>query len=247
MVALSRKPAAPLSLPPAYRLLALREREDAHDHACRIAEEAGAGTFVWVGRFDVIEFAVVLEPSEPLASARRAVFAGMGAMADALAAFGPPEKAVTFTFPATVHFDGGRLGGGRLAWPAECLEAEVPRWLVFSGMLLASPVGGIDPGHHPGATWLEEEGFDPRDFPEVVASFARHLMLAFDAWSERGFKAVADTYLARLPREGGPGRRGIDANGDLLLHHDGRAERMPLLPGLAEAAWLDPGTGAPRL
>lgn len=240
-------PIPTLLLPPAYRLVALRELGDAHAHACRIAPQEGAGAFVWVRRFDVLEFAVVLEPDEPLASARRAFFAGMSAIADALASFAPPEKPITFAWPGTVLFDGGRLGGGRLAWPEGCAEDAVPDWVVFSGMLLASPVGFPDPGALSEVTFLEEEGFDPAEIQEVVESFARHLMVAFDAWAERGFKAVADTYLARLPKEAGLGRRGLDGNGDLLLHRAGDLDRVPLLGPLEEASWYDAATGMPRL
>jgi hypothetical protein len=236
-----------LNLPPGFTLATLRESGDAHRHACGIAAEAGGGTFVWVRRFDVLEFAVVLEPEEPLASARRAVFAGMAAMADALSAYAPPEKAVTFTWPTILHFDGGRLGGGRLAWPEGCGEDRVPDWLVFSGMILAAPVGLVSPGAHLGVTWLEEEGFDTAEASLIVESFARHLMLAFHSWSERGFKAVADTYLARLPRDAEATRRGIDANGDLLVHGSEGLERTPLLAPLEEAPWYDPATGLPRV
>ena len=69
-----------LDLPPPYTLVTLREAGDAFQHACRIAPEAGAGTLVWVGRYDLIEFAVVLEPEEPLQTARRAFYAGMTAL-----------------------------------------------------------------------------------------------------------------------------------------------------------------------
>jgi biotin-(acetyl-CoA carboxylase) ligase len=248
MVVLGDEPTMPsLTLPPAYRLVRPEEVGDAHGCACRIAAEEGAGAFVWADRPDVLDFAVVLEPEEPLVSARRVVFAGMAAIADALASFAPPEKPITFVFPTTVRFDGGRLGGGRLAWPEGCAEDAVPDRLVFSGMLLAQPGPGADPGAHPDATWLTEEGFDPAELREVVASFARHLMVAFDGWAEGGFKAVADAYLARLPKEAGEGRRGIDQNGDLLLHREGGLERVPLLAGLLETAWRDPGTGLPRL
>ena len=73
--------AAPgLDLPPLFTAVRLRESGDAFAHACRIAPEAGAGTFVHVGRYDLVEFAVVLEPEEPLVSARRAFFAGMAAV-----------------------------------------------------------------------------------------------------------------------------------------------------------------------
>ena len=71
-----RRPFAPaLDLPPAFRLVSLREVGDAFARAQEIAPDEGAGTLVWVGRFDLVEFAVVLEPDEPLRSARRALFA----------------------------------------------------------------------------------------------------------------------------------------------------------------------------
>ena len=59
------------------RIGRLREFRDAgkiffkREEVKRIAAKEGAGTLVWVGRFDLVEFAVVLEPDEPLATARR--------------------------------------------------------------------------------------------------------------------------------------------------------------------------------
>src|SRR5216683_4829201 len=91
-----------LDLPPGYTLVALREYGDAFAHGCDIAEEEGAGTLVWVRRYDLIEFAVVLEPDEPLASARRALFAGMNAATDAIAAHFPTEPLFSFDSPAAI-------------------------------------------------------------------------------------------------------------------------------------------------
>ncbi len=76
-----------LDLPTLYRLVTLRELGDAFAHGCAIAGEHGAGTLVWVRRFDVAEFAVVLEPEEPFGRARRAFFTCMNALADALVAY----------------------------------------------------------------------------------------------------------------------------------------------------------------
>src|SRR6476646_6828814 len=90
----SSKPA--LDLPPPFRLISLREVGDAFAHASSVASEAGAGTLVYVGRFDLAEFAVVLEPEEPLETARRALYAGIVALADALAVHAPPERPITF-------------------------------------------------------------------------------------------------------------------------------------------------------
>ena len=44
-----------LDLPPGYTLVALRELGDAFARACEIAAEAGAGTLVWVRRYDLVE------------------------------------------------------------------------------------------------------------------------------------------------------------------------------------------------
>jgi hypothetical protein len=235
-----------LDLPPFYSLVTLRESGDAHAHACAIAPQVGAGTLVYVGRFDLVEFAVILEPEEHLVSARRAFFAGMAAIADSLAAHCPPEKPLAFSWPDTIHFDGALLGGGRLAWPQDCPEDKTPDWLVFSAQLISARVGGLDPGYLPHSTTLSDEGFD--DGRALVESFSRHLMVWFDAWNERGFKPVADAYLARLPKDKAGERRGIDGNGDLLVHRSaGAAERRALVPTLREPGWYDPKRGGPRL
>src|SRR6476620_6242285 len=126
--------ATALDLPPAFRLVTLREVGDAFAHATANAAKLGAGTLVYVGRFDLAEFAVVLEPDEPLRTARRALYAGMAALADALAALAPPEKPIACVWPDAITVDRGLVGGGQLAW-APGPESEPPQWLVFGGMI----------------------------------------------------------------------------------------------------------------
>jgi hypothetical protein len=239
---------APLDLPPPYTLVTLRESRDAFAHACRVAAESGAGTLVWVRRFDLVEFAVVLEPEEALASARRAFFCAMNALGDAMATHCPPEREIVFQWPDKVLFNGALVGGGRLGWPKRCREDKVPAWLVFGAMLRAAWIGAGDPGLMPTVTALEEEGFDSADGPALVESFAKHLMRLFDVWSQRGFGPIADQYLARLELRKAGERRGIDNNGDLVIRRFGRedVERRALVPGLRQAAWFDPATGMPR-
>src|ERR1700676_1648841 len=106
-----------LYFPPPFGAGVLLEVGAAFAHATQIAPDAGAGTLVQVGRFDLAEFAVVLEPDEPLRSARRAFYAGCVALGDALLAHAPPEKAITFDWPDALRVDGGLVGGARLAWP----------------------------------------------------------------------------------------------------------------------------------
>src|SRR5580692_6018049 len=127
--------ASGLDLPPPYRAVALREVGDAFTHATQIAAEAGAGTLVHIGRFDLAEFAVVLEPEEPLRTARRAAYAGMNALANALAVHAPPEKPISLDWPDAIYIDRGLVGGGRLAWPAGADEDAPPSWLVFAAMI----------------------------------------------------------------------------------------------------------------
>ena len=237
-----------LDLPPPFRQVMLREAGDAFAHAQSIAAEAGAGTLVWVGRFDLVEFALVLEPDEALANARRTFYAGMAALADALLVHAPPEKVIAFDWPDAIFVDGGLIGGARLAWPAKADEHEPPPWLVFGAMIRTVTTTAGEPGLRPFAAALEEEGFDDLGSGRLVEGFARHFMVALDAWKEGSFAAVAKSYLQWLPTESGL-RREIDDNGDLLLRRTGKSEveRRRLTAKLAETAWFDPDTRSPRL
>jgi hypothetical protein len=239
------KPA--LDLPPGFNLVTLREVGDAFAHAKAHAAELGAATLVYVGRFDLAEFAVVLEPDEPLRTARRAFYAGMAALGEALAAFAPPEKPIHFIWPGTIEIDGGVVGGGQFAWP-DAPEDQPPPWLVFGGMIRTVSMAEGEPGMRPLSAALEEEGFDDLGSGRLVESFARHLMVEIDGWQEKGFAAVAKNYLSRLKPEKGVGRN-IDENADLLVRHIGKIdpERHKLALLLRAApAWLDPTTGGPK-
>jgi biotin-(acetyl-CoA carboxylase) ligase len=239
-----------LDLPPGYTLVALRELGDAFAHGCDIAAEAGAGTLVWVRRYDLVEFAVVLEPDEPLVSARRAFFAGMNAVADAIAAHCPPEREVNFNWPDTILFDGGLLGGARLGWPKDCTDDEVPGWLVFSVMLRAANLAHVEEVQAASGVALLSEGFQMVETDAIVESFSRHLMTAFDRWREHGFEPIARDYLERLANGKAGERRGIDRNGDLLVRSpqgSARPDRISLVEALAKAAWYDPQARGPKL
>ncbi len=236
-----------LDLPPLFRLVTLREVGDAMAHATGIAETEGAGTLVHVGRFDLAEFAVVLEPDEPLWQARRALYAGATALADALAVHAPPERPITFDWPDAIRVDGGLVGGVRLEWPVGAAEDEPAPWLVFGATIRTVALGEDEPGLRPLSSALEDEGFDGLGSDRLVESFARHLMNAIDIWQDQGFGEIAKNYLARLAPESGV-RRSIDANGDLLVQRMAAKEpaRHSLIGALSRVSWLDPETGGPR-
>lgn len=247
-----------LDLPPLFRLVTLREVGDAMAHATAIAATEGAGTLVHVGRFDLAEFAVVLEPEEPLWQARRALYAGAAALVDALAVHAPPELPITFDWPDAIRVDGGLVGGVRLEWPIGVREDEPAPWLVFGAMIRTVALGEDEPGLRPLSSALEDEGFDGLGSDRLVESFARHLMNAIDIWQNKGFDEIAKNYLVRLSPSlsspasgggmGGGVRRSIDANGDLLVQRMAAKEpvRHSLVSALSRVSWLDPETGGPR-
>lgn len=236
-----------LDLPPPFALVTLRERSDAFAHAVDIASQCGAGTLVSVGRFDLAEFAVVLEPDEPLRTARRALYAGMIALVDALLAHAPPGKSVTVDWPDAIRIDGGLIGGGRIGWPGITREDERPQWLVFGAMIRTVLMSGEEPGAHPLASALEQEGFGDVGAAKLTEAFARHLMTAIDVWQSDGFDSLARQFVQRLPRWPGVVHE-IAENGDLLVRRtDDNAVRCELLPALKAPSWLDPDTGGPRL
>jgi biotin-(acetyl-CoA carboxylase) ligase len=236
-----------IMLPPVYRLVTLREVGDAFAHAKANAASDGAGTLVFVGRFDLVEFAVVLEPDEPLRQARRAFYAGMSALADALAVNAPPEKPLHIDWPDAIRVDAGLVGGGRLAWPDGTAEDDVPEWLVFGAMIRTVSMLEGDAGLRPLSAALEDEGFSDMTAGALVEAFSRHFMSANDTWQEQGFGAIAREYLARLPAEKSI-RRDIDENGDLLVRRMGKTdvERKKLVPILNKPTWYDPQTKGPR-
>ncbi|MDQ6437682.1 biotin/lipoate--protein ligase family protein [Mesorhizobium sp. LHD-90] len=234
-----------LDLPPPYSLVQLREAGDAFAHACAIAGDQGAGTLVWVRRYDLAEFAVVLEPEHPLAEARRALYAGMNALADALAAQAPPSRPITFDWPDAIRVDGVLVGGGRLAWPPGAREDRVPDWMVFSAMSRTAVISAGEPGLRPLLGALDELGFEALDAREMIESFSRHLMTAFHEWGETGFGSIAGRWLDRMAQ---PGDVRLAGNGDLLISQEAASSgRRSLADALATPSWLDPATGTPWL
>jgi biotin-(acetyl-CoA carboxylase) ligase len=234
-----------LDLPPLFRPVVLREVGDAFLHACDHAADSGAGTLVMVGRFDLAEFAVVLEPEEPLRLARPVFYAGMLALYETLAAAAPPEKPIAIEWPDAIYVDGGLVGGGRLAWPPGVGETEVPPWLVFGASIRTMSMTS-DVGLYPLATALEAEGFEDRAAGDLVARFSRHLMIALDRWSEFGLAPLAIDYAATL-RHRDKASFSIADDGTLVEPAERGGKRRDLATALAFPSWLDVRTGGPRL
>lgn len=237
-------------LPPGFTLVTLRESGDAFAHAAANAAELGAATLVWVRRFDLLEFAVVLEPEAPLATARLAHYMGMNALADMMAAHCPPERAVYFEWPDALLLDHGLLGGGRTAWPADCPEDREPEWIVFGAMLRTVATVDFESGLRRAGLGagvaMDEAGFEEISPADLVESFCRHLMLNVDQWSSRGPKAVVKRWLDRIAPEVGR-RQGVEPNGDLVVRTQEGESRRSFVEALARAEWYDPARAEPKL
>jgi BirA family transcriptional regulator, biotin operon repressor / biotin---[acetyl-CoA-carboxylase] ligase len=218
-------------LPSLFTPVMLREGGDALSRAVALAPLRGAGTLVWVRAYGRAEAAVVLEPEMPLGSARLAFHAAANALADTLAAQGPPEITLGLRWPDRVLLNLGACGRVRLAVPPGAGLEAVPDWLVVGMELRLAFPEGHEAGHDPGTTCLAEEGFEEITAAGLTTGWARHLMAGLDEWQARGARRVAERYLARLLDEAEtPGlRRGIDsATGDLVLERAGARERRAL-------------------
>ncbi|MCA0423845.1 MAG: biotin/lipoate--protein ligase family protein [Proteobacteria bacterium] len=234
--------------PPLVTPVRLRELSDAHEHALAHASEAGAGTIFHVGRFDQVEFALVLEPDAPLFNARRVLFAGMNALAETIAADCPPEREVHFGYPADLHFDNGLVGGMRIGWPDGADENTVPDWIVLSAIIRTGGFAELGFTLSRDGTTLGEAGFETVDPEAFTARFCRHFMAEIDDWQERGFQGIGQRYLARLPKAADVMTRGIDGNGDLMVQRKGEATaRTPLLAGLEHPGWYEPESRSVRV
>ena len=190
---------------------------------------------------------MVLEPHEPLSSARGAFYAGMVALTDALRAYAPPNKEIAIEWPDAIRVDGGLVGGGRLGWPSPASEDEPPAWLVFGAMIRTVAMTDQEPGVQPLVSALDQEGFGEAGATQVIESFARHLMLAIDGWRVDGFETVGREYVSRLALKGQTLPR-IDENGDLLLRPigGGQTQRREFVNALEKPSWLDASRGGPR-
>ena len=140
-----------LDLPPGFDLITLRESGDAFAHAKSIAGERGAGTVVHVGRFDLAEFAVVLEPEEALRTARRALYAGLAALADALASAAPqgdPAFASAKKHKPTKHKVKCAAGQARLKIGKRliCTREALPRTTLQPQQALVANAFAFQPG-----------------------------------------------------------------------------------------------------
>lgn len=230
-------------LPPPYSLH-LIETGDVLARAISLAPQGGAGTLVVRQSPGLLAFAVVLEPEQPFEQAQMAFVLGMVAVADALAAHCPPERAVRLVWPDELRFDRARIGGGRFAVAPDTGLQDVPDWMVFAAELIADRDHLEEPGHYPETTSLHEEAFDPAE--DIIATFASYMMLYFDRWAHEGVEAVTNRYLMRIDPPLLRGVRRIEADRLVEISQAGGGKRSaPMLEMMNASGWR--GEKGPKL
>jgi biotin-(acetyl-CoA carboxylase) ligase len=228
--------ASDLSLPPPFSVVRLREAGDAFAHAMAHAAATGAGTLVWARRFGLAEFAVVLEPEEPLSGARRIIYAGANALGDALSVHAPPKLGITFDWPDAARIDGVLIGGVRLGW-ADAREDEVPDWLVIGIMVRTVVMKAGEPGLRPHFGGLDEHGFEEVSPSALIEDWTRYFMRELDEWGEGGFAGARSRWLQRAADRA----PSIGDDGGLQTP----AGPLTLAAALNAPSWLDAQTGEP--
>ena len=226
-----------IALPPPYTLHA-GTGPDVLEQAVELAPEDGAGTLVCHASSGLLAFAVVLEPTQKLHEAQMAFPLGMVAVADALAAHCPPERAVRLNWPDEIRYDKARIGGGRFAVAPGTGPQDVPDWMVFAAELISERDHLLEPGRFPDSTSLKEEDFDPHE--DIIATFASYMMLYFDRWLHDGLDAVTNRYLMRIDPPLLRGVRRIDGDRLVEITPAGGGKRSePLLQSFNATGWRD--------
>jgi BirA family biotin operon repressor/biotin-[acetyl-CoA-carboxylase] ligase len=225
-----------VSLPPAYRLVALDRVDSTNEEAKRRAREgAGEGTLVWAreqtrgrgrrGREWIsprgnLYLSLVLRPEVPQARHGELGFVAALALGETIDAFVPPLVELRYKWPNDVLVSGRKASG-------ILLESESgAEWLVLGvGVNVAhAPEGTETP-----ATSLVEAGADEAGVAAVLDRFARLFLVWADRWRADGFAPIRAAWLrraqgvgemvrVRLPNETLEGRfADLDVSGALVL------------------------------
>jgi BirA family transcriptional regulator, biotin operon repressor / biotin---[acetyl-CoA-carboxylase] ligase len=166
---------------------------------------AEPGTLVWIDRRGRLDCAVVLAPERPLDEALPVIQVGLLALVDALGSLGPPEVPITIAPPDRLLVNEGLVGGVRIA--AE--NADPPAWMVLGATVdVEGNPYDTEPGLNIDRTALCEEGFGEVTTPELVQSYAHHLLNWMSRWEEDGQTVIDPDWRKRsMDHPAGPDPR----------------------------------------
>lgn len=206
----------------------------------RAALGCDGGTVVHSVQADRLRAAVVFAPEVPLHKAMAMLpVCGLG-FQNALGALAPPEVAVHLGWDGEIRVNGAGCGGLKVA-AATRDPAQVPDWLVV-GLDLPILQTATDPGRSPDKTALYDEGCAEVDPQHLLESWARHMLVWINRWSDEGNAPLHAEWMGLLlgvgeevTRGGHTGRfLGVDEDFGMLIR-DGEATHLVPLTDLLEA------------
>lgn len=202
--------------------------------AVSAAAEAEPGTVFHSPDEAVMRVAVLLVPEVPLRGAAGVSFAVALGMSDALGALAPPEVGVYLEWPDRVRVNGGLCGRLRVAASTNDPEAE-PDWLVVGLELSMLPGSEGEPGERAEETCLHEEGCGDIAVPDLIETWARHMMGWLHVYLTDGFAPLHEAWRTKGWRLGeavdypaAGGFVGLDEWGGMILKDGARARILPL-------------------
>ncbi|MGV6846959.1 MAG: DUF4444 domain-containing protein [Marinibacterium sp.] len=208
---------------------------DPFEQAClRAVQGCDAGLMVYRQGPVALEAALVFAPDVPLAQALTMLpLCGVG-FQNALGALAPPEVAVHLGWDGSIHVNGARCGGLRVA-ASDRDPAGVPDWLVV-GLTVWLVAETDRPGDDPERTVLYAEGCTDVSPIGLIEAWGRHVLNWIGRWESDGAAALHAEWrgLARnIGEEMTQGGRtgtflGVDENFGMLLRDGDRTHLIGL-------------------
>jgi biotin-(acetyl-CoA carboxylase) ligase len=141
-------------------------------------------------------------------------------------------------WPAGLRVEGARCGR-LLAAATDCMDGEIPDWLVLGLTVQVSREIAGEPGEHPDETDLRAEGIDLAG-ADLLSAWARHTLSGIARWEDEGLASTHRDWIGRAWGLGKPvtvasatGRRtgtfqGLDERGGILLKSEAGTVLVPL-------------------
>lgn len=221
-----------ISFPPLLTGLAVAG--DPFEAAVAAAGEVDPGSVFYGPDEATLRAAVVLAPEMRLSEAISVSFAVALGLNDAIGALAPPEVAFHLEWPGTFRVNGAQCGQMSARASTSAPEEE-PDWLVIG---LEMPVAGAvsdNPGEVPDRTTLHAEGCGDIMVPDLLETWARHMMNWLHIYLTDGFAPLHEEWSARAHRIGEaidvpePGLFvGLDEWGGLILKGEATTRILPL-------------------
>lgn len=208
---------------------------DPFEMACDAAETAEPGTVFFNPEEDNCRAAILLAPEVPLGQAVSVAFAVLLGMNDAIGALGPPEVAVHLEWPGTFRVNGAACGGMTVRASTDDAQVE-PDWLVVGLEVPVRDAVKLEPGANPDRTTLHAEGCGDIAVPDLIETWARHMMNWLHIYLTDGFAPLHEEWRSRAYRLGEevdnpePGRFvGLDEWGGMILQAGKSTRILPLI------------------